>query len=432
MSKSESLQKNNVDFLIIGSGIIGTALSIEIKKKYPQRSVLLIDKEKQTAYHSSGRNSGVLHAGFYYTADSLKALLCRQGNEILTDYCLTMKLRINQCGKLVVAKNESELEGLNTLSKRAQVNGVTLHEITEKEALELEPRVKTHQRALYSPKTSVIDPKEVLNHLLEQAQKMGVLFQADTAFIKNLGQQKVLTSKQEITAGYIINCAGLYADQIAKQYGFCKDMTIIPFKGIYLYSDQNPTVSPLKRHIYPVPNLNNPFLGVHHTITVDGKSKIGPTAIPAFWREQYSGLSRFNAKELVEISTQELKLFLNSNFNFRELALTEFKKYYKPNLVHEAQSMAKEVHLNDYKHWGKPGIRAQLFDLKKQALVMDFCYQGDSHSFHVLNAVSPAFTCSIPFARLMLEKIEQHLSSPMNSSPTADTETKAGDLIHGI
>lgn len=417
MSNSSTNNRMHVDFLVVGAGVIGTALSIEIKKKYPKHKVLLIEKEKQTAFHASGRNSGVLHAGFYYTADSLKARLCRQGNEILTDYCKTMKLNINPCGKIVVAKNESELAGLDTLKSRANVNGVVLEEITEKEAKELEPRVKTYKRALFSPSTSVIDPVEVLNHMLLEAQKMGVLFQSETSFIENLGQNEVLTSHQRIVAGYIINCAGLYADQIAKKFNFAANYSIIPFKGIYLYASKSTDVAPLKRHIYPVPNLNNPFLGVHHTITVDGKSKIGPTAIPAFWREQYSGLSRFNLKEMAEISYQEMKLFLSSSFNFRELAMTEFKKYYKPNLVNEAQTMATDVHYSDYKNWGKPGIRAQLFDLKKQALVMDFCYEGDSKSFHVLNAVSPAFTCSIPFAKLLLEKIEGHLSmsSQLNS-----------------
>ena len=204
---------------------------------------------------------------------------------------------------------------------------------------------------------------------------------------------------------YVINCAGLYADQIAQQFGFSKNYRILPFKGIYLYADVS--APPLRRHIYPVPNLKNPFLGVHHTISVDGHHKIGPTAIPALWREQYKGLENFKWNEFLQILGDEVRLFFSANFDFKGLATEEIKKYYRPFLVKDAASMAKEVRVSNYNHWGRPGMRAQLFDLQKKKLEMDFIVEGNQKSFHILNAVSPAFTASRPFAEQCLTRIDQ-------------------------
>ena len=180
-------------------------------------------------------------------------------------------------------------------------------------------------------------------------------------------------------------------------FGFSSDYTILPFKGVYLYCSAAP--GSVKTNIYPVPNLANPFLGVHHTLTVDGKSKIGPTAIPAFWREQYVGMENFSAGEMAEILTKQAGLFLTNSFNFRSLAFEEIKKYSRRVLVKQAAAQLDGVRMEDYKVWGKPGIRAQLLQTKERKLVMDFCVEGDKNSIHVLNAVSPAFTCSIPFSK---------------------------------
>jgi len=393
----------NADFLIIGGGIIGVCLSLELKKRFPDSSILVLEKEKSPGQHASGRNSGVLHAGFYYTADSLKAKLTRDGNRELTEYCLERKLPINRCGKLVVTKNETELEGLQELIRRGRANGVDIELISAVDAKEIEPRVNTYEQALFSPTTSSVNPAEVMQVLHDDAQQAGIQFAIQTAYLSH-DNNKIKTSQGTITAGYVINAAGLYADQIAKQFGFAEEYTILPFKGIYLYATDSES---LNCNVYPVPDIENPFLGVHFTVTVDGKVKIGPTAMPAFWRENYQGVSNFNIKELFEIMCIETKLLFFDRFNFRKLAIEELRKLNRQALIASASELVGNINEKSFSTWGKAGIRAQLFNTKSKSLEMDFCYQGDDRSFHVLNAVSPAFTCSIPFARLMVNKIER-------------------------
>jgi (S)-2-hydroxyglutarate dehydrogenase len=392
------------DFLIIGGGVIGLNLALQIRRRHSASKIILIEKESHCGKHASGRNSGVLHAGFYYTADSLKARFTREGNSCMTEYCRTRGLRINRCGKLVVAKDPADLAGLEELLKRAQKNGVELHEITDKEARAIEPRIKTYGKALYSPTTASVDPGEVMISLVDDAQKAGINILTNTAY-RRYKAPAIVTNKGRIAAGYVINAAGLYADKIAQDFGFSKDYRILPFKGIYLYSSEQPGA--LKTNIYPVPDLNHPFLGVHYTLTVGGKIKIGPTAIPAFWREHYQGLDNFNLRESIEILGRELGMFLRNDFGFRSLAFNEIQKHFKSKLLMLATDLITGVSEKHYQHWGSPGIRAQLVNIKKRKLQMDFCYEGDHSSFHILNAVSPAFTCAMPFSEFLLEHIEQ-------------------------
>ena len=403
MSVHESL---HCDFLIIGGGIIGLTTALALKRIFSDAHILLIEKEREYAAHGSGRNSGVLHAGFYYTAESLKAKFTKQGNEQLQNYCLEKGLPLNRCGKLVVTKTERELEGLDELYRRGQVNGITLHKIDVKQAQEIEPKVKTVERALFSPNTAVMDPSRVVSSLVSDAEAMGIQCRTGTRYLSRT-RDRILTSSGSIEAGYVVNAAGLYADRIARDFGFARHYKILPFKGLYLYSNLPPEA--LRTHIYPVPDLDYPFLGVHYTIAINGKIKIGPTAIPALWRENYAGLSNFNLGEFVEVAFSELNLLLTSDFDFKRIALTELKKYYRPFLVRQASNLLKGVRPEDYTTWGRPGIRAQLLDTRDKKLVMDFCLEGDEKSFHVLNAVSPAFTASMPFAEYICRKIEKFI-----------------------
>jgi L-2-hydroxyglutarate oxidase LhgO len=401
------MKTDNTDFLIIGGGIIGVNLALRIRHRYPDSTVTIIEKEQDCGLHASGRNSGVLHAGFYYTADSLKAKFSRDGNRLLTEYCLSRKLRINRCGKIVVAKNAGELETLEELLRRGQHNGVELHKITAAEAKAIEPRVITYEQALFSPTTSSVDPGEVLGAMLEDARTSGVRVYNDTVYL-SASSNRVRTSRGQIEAGYIINAAGLYADKIARDFGFSTHYRIIPFKGLYLIGDE--PEGALKTNVYPVPDLANPFLGVHFTITADGHIKVGPTAIPAFWREHYQGLQNFKLAELVEVTFRELTLLINNDLNFRKLAVQEIRKYMKSRMAKLAAELVTDISPSLYTRWGKPGIRAQLYDTATRRLEMDFKFEGDSRSFHVLNAVSPAFTCAIPFSEFLVDKIENLLS----------------------
>ncbi len=392
------------DYLVIGGGVIGISVARELRARDPQATITLIDKEPEPGRHASGRNSGVLHAGFYYTADSLKARFCREGNEALRHYILERRLRFNPCGKLVVAQTESDLPQLAELQRRGLRNGVELQLMTAQQARAIEPRVRTVQQALWSPNTATADPLEVIGAFRKDAQAEGIRILFGHPYLGRTAD-RVRAGNETFSAGYVVNCAGLYADQVALDFGFSKRFRILPFKGLYLYSQELP--GSLKTNIYPVPDLRNPFLGVHFTVTVDGKSKIGPTAIPAFWREQYKGLSGFRAKEFLEIAWRDLGLFWSAGFDFRRLAWEEFQKYSRRHLVNLASRLLEGTVPENFLKWGRPGIRAQLMNIETRRLEMDFVLEGDSRSFHVLNAVSPAWTCSIPFARHVCDGIER-------------------------
>ena len=399
---------NIFDFLVIGGGVIGISIARELKSRNPNSGVCILEKEHQCGLHASSRNSGVLHAGFYYTADSLKARFTKEGNQRLTKYCEVKNLALKKCGKLVVAQNESELVWLNELMTRARNNGVPLELITDEESQAIEPRAKTYQKALFSPTTASINPTELVKSLLSDAIQEGVQLKTNTQYIHRVGKSSIKTSNGIFEAKYIINAAGLYADKIGRDFNFSKDHRILPFKGLYLYS--NEPLGALNTHIYPVPDLSNPFLGVHFTITSDDKIKIGPTAIPAFWREQYQGWSNFNMPELTEIILRQAGLFLSSNFDFKALAFRELKKYSKPLLVSLATKLAKGVDIKHYRQWGLAGIRAQLLNIRKKELEMDFVLEGDKQSMHILNAISPGLTCALPFADYVCDQIEGKIS----------------------
>ena len=396
------MANNNLqtDILIIGAGIIGVVMALELKKSFPDQSIQIIEKESLAGFHASGRNSGILHAGFYYTADSLKARFCRDGNRAMTQYCLENNLTINRCGKLVITKHENELKTLQTLYDRGIHNGVNLKLITAEEAREIEPRVRTVEKAIFSPDTASVDPVEVMASLVKKVEEKNIKINYDEPFISNnLKDKIVITNKRKIKTGFVVNAAGLYADKIARQYGFSQHYEIMPFKGLYLYSND---VGALKTHVYPVPDLNYPFLGVHFTKTVSGDIKIGPTATPAFWRENYTNWEHFDVAEFFTILGFETKLFLSNAFNFRELAIEEMKKYNKNYFISLAKNMVQQIDPAGFTEFTKPGIRAQLLDKTTLSLVQDFVVEADRTSVHVLNAVSPAFTCAFPFSQFVV------------------------------
>ena len=396
-----------VDFLVIGGGIIGINIALRLKEKFSDSDVVVLEKEQSLGIHASGRNSGVLHAGFYYTADSLKAKFTRDGNALLTKYCEQKKIPINKCGKLVVALNEKEDKLLDLLMERGVKNGVDLQQVSKDEMHEIEPRAYSWDRAIFSPTTSSADPIAVIKAMEEDAKRAGINIHYGAKYLNNK-HNKIETTNGFYSAKYVVNAAGLYADKVARDFKFCNNYTILPFKGIYLKSNEPAGV--YQTHIYPVPDLENPFLGVHFTIQVDGKVKIGPTAIPAFWREQYKYLDNFKLNEFVDISSRSAGLLLHSNFNFSRLAVNEIKKYSRKRLVKLASGLVPDVPHNSFKQWAKPGIRAQLIDLKSRKLEMDFVLEGDNKSMHVLNAVSPGWTCSISFSKHVVSEISRRLN----------------------
>jgi L-2-hydroxyglutarate oxidase len=390
------------DYLIIGGGIVGLSIARELRTRFPDLKIAVLEKEPDVACHGSGRNSGVLHAGFYYSADTLKAKFTRDGNQQLREYCYANNLKINECKKVVVAKNESELPALFELEKRGKVNGVKVQMIDEKELLEIDPNVKTFKYALYSPNTATVDPSGITHAVKNELKAKGVEFFFSEGYKSRLEGNSIKTSLgNTFSATKIINAAGLYADKVAGDFGFSEKYTIIPFKGVYLKYHGNEV--PVTTNVYPVPNLKNPWLGVHFTVTVDGAVKIGPTSTPAFWRENYHGFERFSPVEMANILSWETSLFVRNSFGFRSIALDEIKKYNRAYFAGLAQDLVKKIDVKGFTEWGKPGIRAQLLNKQTRELIMDFVVEGDTHSVHILNAVSPAFTCCFPFAAWVVD-----------------------------
>lgn len=396
------MTKQSYDFLVIGGGIVGLSIARELKRRNPKATCVLIEKEASLGEHASGRNSGVLHAGFYYSADSLKAKFCKSGNQLLRAYCAQRGIAVNPCGKLVVTKNEGELAGLHELHRRGQASGIELQLISQREAEAIEPRVITYKEALFSPTTASVNPTHVMQAMQQDARAEGITLLTNTRYLAKT-DEGILTSAGPLSAHFIINAAGLYADKIALDFGFSKNYRVLPFKGLYLYSNEPPGA--IKTNIYPVPDLNYPFLGVHFTLTDTGRIKIGPTAIPALWREQYHGLSRFNQEEFFDIAKRQFRLLFSSTFDFKRLAFREMQKYMGRKMVSLASELLKGVRPSQYTEWGKPGIRAQLFDISKHKLETDFVIEGDDRSLHILNAVSPAFTSALPFASFVADRI---------------------------
>lgn len=394
----------SADFLVIGAGVIGLRCAIEAKRRHPDARVIVLEKESAPGRHASGRNSGVLHAGFYYSADSFKARFTREGNARLTRYCREHGLAINRCGKLVVARGPQELPVLNELLRRAERNRVDLVSVDAAEAAEIEPRARTHERALYSPSTATVDPGEVVAAFAREARELGVELRMGRAYRGRAGKSGgVRTSDGDVAAGYLINAAGLYADRIARDYGFGDRYRVLPFRGLYLRAAAGAPA--LRTNIYPVPDLAFPFLGVHLTVAVDGRPSIGPTAMPALWRENYRGLANFDVRELLEVLRLEGRMFATNAAGFRDLALRELPKLNRLELVERAATLASDIRAEDFPGWGRPGIRAQLVDVEEGRLVEDFVLEGDERSVHVLNAVSPAFTCAMPFAEFVMNRV---------------------------
>ena len=389
------------EILICGGGIVGLTIARELLNR-GHENIILIDKEKELGLHASGRNSGVLHAGIYYSTDSLRAKSCLKGNFLMKEYCRKNGLPLNECGKVIVAKNEDEIKTLHELHKRAAANGAKVELIDEKQLEEIEPNAKTCGQALYSHYTAVVDPKKILMAIYDElsaSTKIKILM--NTKFIKLKGSATAVTNNSEITFKKFINAAGAYSDMIAHSFGVGTGFKLIPFKGIYrkLKKEKSGFV---RANIYPVPDIRNPFLGVHFTKGISGDVYLGPTAIPAFGRENYGIIKGINF-EAIDIIRREIILFF-ADPKFREVALIEPRKYYFPYFFKDVKSLVKSITPDYVEPSDKAGIRPQLVDWKKKELVTDFKIIKDGNSVHILNAISPAFTGSFDFARFVADE----------------------------
>lgn len=394
---------HGTDFVVVGGGIVGLAIARAIVLRQPGCTVEVLEKEEAVGLHASGRNSGVLHAGFYYSPDSLKAQLTRDGNQKLREFCHEHYVPVHSCGKVVVASEESQLPALDKLASRADANGVEVDVVTSKELSQLEPLARTIDRALWSPNTGVADPKAVIDAMQDDLVARGATIGLKTAVQSRPGGVLETADGRLLSVGHVVNASGLYADRLARDFGFCDDYVVLPFKGLYWYGTW-PT-GRLKRHVYPVPDPRNPFLGVHFTVTHQGGAKVGPTAIPIASRENYTMFHGLRWSEVQEVAVNLPRFLLSDKHDSWQLMRAEMPKYLQRNLVKAARALVPSARSSDFGIRGKPGIRAQLLDKESGQLEMDFIVRGDEKSTHVLNAVSPAWTSSLSFAEFVVDRM---------------------------
>lgn len=398
------------DALIIGGGVVGCAVARALVFKKPEWKIAVFEKEFAVARHSSGRNSGVLHSGFNLKPGSLKARFCVEGNRRWREYCGQKNIACRQIGTMVVALNAKQTEVLHELYRRGQGNGVPdLQILDQKQMTRLEPNARG-EAALWSPTGSIVDSRALVVALIGEAKEHGV----ELFLVRKVLDVRESSAGYEIIARHqndsveryqakiLINCAGLYADVVAHQLGVGKNYAIFPFRGEYLYL--KPAKSDLIRSmVYPAPDLNYPFLGVHWTKKINGRVALGPNATLAFGRESYKAFHiHIGETARMVFSRNFMALFQSSAF--RKLALKQIRlSLFKEEFMKEASALVRGATAEDIEP-GPAGNRAQLVD-RQGRLLDDMALERKGASWHVLNAVSPGLTCSLPFADYLVEQI---------------------------
>jgi (S)-2-hydroxyglutarate dehydrogenase len=394
------------DFLIIGAGIVGITIALELKRRHPAAAIVVLEKETGLGKHSSGRNSGVIHSGIYYPPASLKAKVCSQGAREMIAFHERHGLRIRRSGKVLVAARKEDDPQIDVLLKRAGENGIVAELVDEQSLREIEPEARSATgRAIYVHVTAVGDPAGTLRVLQEEMVAAGILLRMGEPIAGANDSRRVVTlaDGKQLSYGHAINTAGLHADTVARFFGVGHRYVLLPFKGLYWKLDPDSGIQ-FRRLIYPVPDLRVPFLGVHTTTTVDGTAYFGPTAVPAFGREQYRGLEGLSVAETSRILTTLARQFVYNRDGFRRLAWQEGRRYFKHWFAEAAQAIVPRVREEHLLPTDKVGIRAQMFDRKEGRLVNDFLVEQSEHSTHVLNAISPAWTGAFPFARYLCDQ----------------------------
>jgi L-2-hydroxyglutarate oxidase LhgO len=294
---------------------------------------------------------------------------------------------------------------IDQLLKNAKENGISAKRLNEEAVHKIEPYAGVYKEGIYCEDTAVIDSKAVLNKLDQLLKDFGVQIILNASVIEiDKNSNSIFTTAGLFNYGYLFNCAGSYADKIAKFYGLCSDYELLPFKGIY-YKLKSDRAYLVKSNIYPVPNIKQPFLGVHLTRVVSGEIYVGPTAMPALGRENYGFFKGAHLGESLRIGLQISKMYLSNQQNFRQLVWDEMGKYRKKNFFESVKKLVPKLHIDDLLISDKVGIRPQLTNIKKKQLEMDFVVEKSDNSIHILNAISPAFTSSLAFAKHVVDQI---------------------------
>jgi L-2-hydroxyglutarate oxidase LhgO len=387
------MTNHSYDIVIIGGGIIGLATALELSTQYPSHKIVVVEKEEKLASHQTGHNSGVIHSGIYYKPDSLKAKNCVTGGRALMEFCQENDIEYELCGKVIVATDEREIAGLDVLYQRGVANGVTgLRMIKAEELKELEPHARG-LKALHSPNTGIVDYTKVTLAYANNFRNNGgeIITGARVRSIKQAdGLINMETDSGDVKATYLINCAGLYSDSIARMMGVKDGVRIIPFRGEYymLSAEARHLVRGL---IYPVPNPEFPFLGVHFTRTIYGDVEAGPNAVLAFAREGYK-MTSVNVTETM--GTLAFRGFWAMASKYWMLGMQEFyRSLNKRAFLKSLQRLVPEIEEGHLERGGA-GVRAQEVD-RNGLMADDFHITETENAIHVRNAPSPGATASL-------------------------------------
>ena len=392
--------KNKYDVVIIGAGITGLCIAYMLSKK-TSLSIAILDKESDIGLHTSGRNSGVLHAGIYYKPNTLKAELCIQGKKLLESWIVDNGGKINRCGKIVVPQTEDDLSTLDKIIEYSKANSVKFKIITSNEAKNICSLINIPmKKALYVPETAVCSPKEVLRIILEKLKQRDVHFLSNTRVQKvNPNENLIQLDDFTIKYGYLFNCAGAYSLSIAKYFFEELDYQIIPFRGNYLDISQNLSKE-ITTNIYPVPVDKQNFLGVHFTPSSIGghHATIGPTANLALGRENYFSFDNLEPILTTQSVLSIANMALQDSNSMRNYIRSQMLPSTLDDLYNKAKKLIPVLKKSDVKYSAKCGIRPQLYSKSKNCLEDDFVIKNTENTTHILNAISPAFTSSFAFA----------------------------------
>jgi L-2-hydroxyglutarate oxidase len=389
------------DIIIIGGGIVGVSTAWHLLERFPNHRILVLEKEHGFARHQTGHNSGVIHAGVYYQPGSLKATFCREGNRETFDFCKKHGISAERCGKMLVATSHKELTLMKDLHQRIQENQIEVHWLDKEQIREIEPHI-SGLAALFVPDTGIVDYRQVTARMADLFSRQGgevFLGTEITGLMETMEGLEIMTSRGSFRARYLISCAGLMADRVTRMLGIKTDFQIIPFRGEYYrlpFARRN-----IIRHlIYPIPDPDLPFLGIHLTRMIDGMVTAGPNAVLGFKREGYrkTDISMFDVIEMMLFKGFWKVMRNHMASGFHEWINSMIKSAY----LKQVRKYCPSIGLNDLQPY-PAGVRAQAVS-KSGNLIHDFLFVKTRRTIHVCNAPSPAATSAIPIGNYIVEK----------------------------
>ncbi|EKO3962501.1 L-2-hydroxyglutarate oxidase [Vibrio fluvialis] len=396
------------DYVIVGGGIVGVSTAWQLKQQYPDKSILLVEKEAGFSRHQTGHNSGVIHAGVYYAPGSLKADFCKRGVERTLSFCAKHDIPVENCGKLLVATNEVEFERMQALFERCLQNELDVELLDAAQLKLAEPNI-TGLGAIYVKATSIVNYRLVTEKMAEEFKALGgeVCLSTEVVGLNETDQEISVQCRYKgspITfhSKFLVSCSGLMADRMTKMLGLATDFQIIPYRGEYyrLAPKHNQVV---KHLIYPIPDPELPFLGVHLTRMIDGSVTVGPNAVQGFKREGY-GRVNISVRDVWEMLS--FSGFWKVTAKNLKTGLVEMKNsLWKPGYLQLVRKYCPSIELADLQPY-PAGIRAQAV-LSDGTLVHDFLFAESPRSLHVCNAPSPAATSAMPIGEYICQKIAQ-------------------------